>query len=146
MGTTATIRSGAQLTALKKLYADLGWNEKRQKGMNLRVIKKDTPLTDKDAQKVYQALDRYLMHRVQPHYIAFTQLVYAMESEGHLLTEWERGFVADVSRRIRSSMKVTVKMVKKIREIAHVRDFELTFPNFREISEAADAQRREKRR
>lgn len=138
--------SAEQRDLIAKLYKDLGWTEAaRQHGMNRRICGRDIPLTNKQGNKVVQALQAMLMARVMPHYSAITALVQRLYDHAADLSSWERQFVRDVQRKVQRKVILSPRIIKKVREVAHHHDVECGFPGFRELAQMADDQRRSQR-
>ncbi len=145
MGSITSLRSAPQHTALTKMYKDVGWDAPRQHGFCRRVIGHEQPRTRGDAQKLYQALHAMLLRLVRPYRPQLRVLVNTLAANRADLSEWERQFVADQQRRLSQHKPVTVQMIKKTRQIAHVRGVDCGFPSFRELAKADDARRARRR-
>jgi len=104
--------SEEQRTLIARLYQQLGWkDEARQHGMNRRIIKRDQPLTNKQGNKIVQALQAMLMARVQPYYSALTALINRLAEGAAELAPWERQFIRDVQRKAQRGVTFSPRII-----------------------------------
>lgn len=126
--------------ALEKQYADLGWDEKRQRGFNVRICGHDHPRTTAEAAKIYHALQAMLKKMFKPHFFQFTRLVHNLMSGMCEMSQWERGFLIDIAKKMGDEKAISPMMVKKVREVAHKYGVPVEFPSFRELGAAFEQQ------
>ncbi len=105
---------------LRDLFTDLGWgNKAQQRGFYKRVLGKDTigPVTRGDHLKVIEGL-KAMWLRKNRHEIARAHLAVAeLHQNGTGLTPWERDFVEDVRKQIKTGKKLTPQIILKTLEI-----------------------------
>jgi len=131
--------SDEQRKLIAKLYKDLGWTEEaRQKGFNRRIIGRELPLTNKQGNKIVQALRAMLMARVQPHYRAVIALVDTLYTGSAELAPWERTFIRDIHRKVQRGVTLSPRIINKVREVAHHHDVDCGFPSFRDLAVQAE--------
>lgn len=137
-----TLITTAQKRSIDSLRNDLGWNVARLQGFCQRTIKHDAPRTTREANTIYQGLEAILKRRINPFYTAFTALVVTLlaDMQQHGYSKWDTNFLRDMKKKLDSPARISPKMVKKVREIAHRHQIECGFPSFKDLAQTADAQ------
>lgn len=127
---------------ITRRYRWLRWDEARQRGLNRRVIKKDTPDTNAERAKIYAAQRGMILRMMLPYKTAIARLIHGLYGGRYEMSQGDRVRIEKIHRAINQG-ELTPEHINTARQIAHKQDVDCGFPTFREVADAQSAARGE---